>query len=210
MYAGILSIASIAPQEYAISAIAIALLMILSYKIVTNQKIISIVDKILNKSLEKTHLYKILKILIISVLFFSCLVVLLAFGSIYLSQRNANESQQNSNAALSLVLQAQKEFSEGHYENARKIYFKQLEESPDAPTSDQTKGMITATFYGQQLHRQGLDFLCNEYKHKARDFHGYMFAVHAHLRAIAVLEGPLFFYSSVERSHIQLRMFSRS
>ena len=44
--------------------------------------------------------------------------------------------------------------------------------------------MITATYYGQGLHREGLDYICGLYAKRGPGDFRYVFAVQAHLRAL--------------------------
>ena len=50
-------------------------------------------------------------------------------------------------------------------------------------------GYITATYDGQGQHRDGLHYICNLYKTKPPDSIEYRFAIHAHIRGIALKEG---------------------
>lgn len=186
----LINLAEKIPPEYGFSAIATALMMLIFYWIVTNPKIIDTANKTLNTRLTETNLYKFIRLAIILAFAFSISVIVLSFLTPVAIRLIQNEKINLENKSLSIALQAKEHFANHEYSEARRLYSKSLEvESPDEATAEEIKGMITATYYGEGLHRDGLKFICSQYKFKPKNSRSYLFAVHAHIRAIAVKEG---------------------
>jgi tetratricopeptide (TPR) repeat protein len=178
----LLSLAARISREFAFSAFALALLMLLSYWTINNPKVLKIVGDVLNKRLKESNLYKFIRLGIILVFTFSVLVVLLSFLSPLTTRLAENRS-------LELLVAAREKFSIKDYTEARVLYKNYLDINPDIAGADEIRGMITATYYGQGLHEEGLQFICKQYRGKAAADRVFLFNVHAHIRAISVAKG---------------------
>jgi tetratricopeptide (TPR) repeat protein len=77
----------------------------------------------------------------------------------------------------------------GKYAIARSMFKDSLLLESDQATADEIRGMVTATYYGEGLHQEGLEYICEQYKFKTANSHAFLFGVHAHLRAISVSSG---------------------
>jgi outer membrane protein assembly factor BamD (BamD/ComL family) len=170
-------------NEYHLSAFAVALLMVIFYGIVTNGKLIAVADRVLNKSLEATNLYKFIKLGIISVFAFSMTVVILAFVSPMITKEIDNRT-------LKILQEGRNDFDHKDFSGARSKFKKYSAlTSADDPNEDEVAGLITATFYAEKLHEEGLEFICENYRLRTKDDMRHMFAAHAHIRAIAISLG---------------------
>lgn len=172
-------------EQYAFSAFALALLMLLSYWTLNNHRVLQIIDRALNTRLSQTALYRFLRLGVILVFVFSATVVVLSFLAPWLMRAAENDS-------LAMVLYADEKFKTKDYARAREGYAKALKLNPDQPGADQIRGMVTATYYGQALHEPGLQFICEQYRHRPQGERPFLFAVHAHLRALAVKNGSVY------------------
>ncbi len=176
-------------RDYAFSAFVVALMMLLFYLIVTNKGLIRITDRALNKKLSGTLLYRVLRLGILLTFCFSALVVILAFITPVIWKSTQNR-------ALELVLKAEGTFARKDFENARKMYERSLVlTDPDTPDADEIRGMISATYYENGLHIEGLEFICDQYRYKPTFDRSFLFNVHAHIRKISVTKG----YAEAER-----------
>ena len=54
---------------------------------------------------------------------------------------------------------------------------------------DVVNGYITASYYGEGSHREGLNHICRLYDEREKDSVRYRFDIHAHIRRIALTEG---------------------
>lgn len=178
----LLSLAANISREFAFSAFALALLMLLSYWTINNPRVLKLVGEVLNKRLKESNLYKFIRLGIILIFTFSVLVVLLSFLSPITTRLAENRS-------LELLVAAREKFGLKDYTEARVLYKDYLDINPDIAGADEIRGMITATYYGQGLHEEGLQFICKQYRSKAAGDRSYLFNVHAHLRAISVAKG---------------------
>lgn len=178
----LLSLAARISREFAFSAFALALLMLLSYWTINNPRVLRIVGDVLNKRLKESNLYKFIRLGIVLIFTFSVLVVLLSFLSPLTTRLAENRS-------LELLVAAREKFGVKNYAEARVLYKDYLDINPDIAGADEIRGMITATYYGQGLHEEGLQFICKQYRSKAEGDRSYLFNVHAHLRAISVAKG---------------------
>jgi tetratricopeptide (TPR) repeat protein len=181
----LLSLVARIAEQYAFSAFALALLMLLSFWTINNQAVLRIVDRALNTRLTQTALYRFLRLGIILVFVFSITLVGLSFLSPWLMRVAENDS-------LAMVLYADDKFKAKDYGSAREGYARALQLNPDQPGADQIRGLVTATYYGQGLHEPGLQFICDQYRHRPPGERPFLFAVHAHLRALAVKNGSTY------------------
>jgi outer membrane protein assembly factor BamD (BamD/ComL family) len=78
----------------------------------------------------------------------------------------------------------------GQFALARTMFKDALLRESDYATADEIRGMVTATYYGEGLHQEGLEYVCEQYKFKTPDNRAFLFGVHAHIRAISVRSGP--------------------
>jgi tetratricopeptide (TPR) repeat protein len=170
------------PSEYAFPAFALALLMIFSYFIITNKAVLKVIDKSLNGKLKESNLYKFIRTLVILVFIFSMTIAILAFATPVLMRNTENQR-------IKLYIDAKNNFDAKKYSEARLLYQQSLALDPDQPSADQIRGMITATYYGQELHEDGLQFLCNESRSKQKTDHIFLFQIQAHIRALSVKKG---------------------
>lgn len=84
---------------------------------------------------------------------------------------------------------ALRELHHGNYPLSRKMYLRNLSLTSDHAKIEEIRGYITATYYGQGLHREGLQFICDSYRSLAKGDYRYLFNIHAHLRQIALKQG---------------------
>jgi tetratricopeptide (TPR) repeat protein len=187
-----LALAARIATEYAFSAFAIALLMLPSYWIITNKRVLKIIDTSLNARLTQTSLYRVLRLGIILVFIFSITLVVFSFIAPWLMRTAENKS-------LAMVLYANEKFKNKDYSAARASYAQALQMSPDQPGADQIRGLVTATYYTQGLHEPGLQFICNQYRHKTQSERPFLFAVHAHLRALSVKNGGIYAEAAAQK-----------
>jgi hypothetical protein len=87
------------------------------------------------------------------------------------------------------LLSAEEALHMGKYAIARSMFKDSLLLESDQATADEIRGMVTATYYGEGLHQEGLEYICEQYKFKTANSHAFLFGVHAHLRAISVSSG---------------------
>jgi tetratricopeptide (TPR) repeat protein len=167
------------PPNYKISAVALVLLFFTFWKISANSKILDIVNTSLNVRLQKNHLYKIIRLALLLAAIFSALIVIMAFLAPALQTiADSHKIDVASKAFTALT-------KDKDYPRARRYYKAELlNVREDEVKSEDIKGLITATYYGQRLHREGLDFICELYKTRAPGDYRYLFAIHAHIRAI--------------------------
>lgn len=78
---------------------------------------------------------------------------------------------------------------ERHYDEARTMLQNQLKSIKKQPLRDETIGLVTATYYGAGMDRDGLAFLCTAYGGLPADDHRFLFQAHAHIRRIREKEG---------------------
>ncbi|MES1264326.1 MAG: hypothetical protein ABUU24_01600, partial [Variovorax sp.] len=167
-------------REYGFSAFVLALLMLVFYWIVTNKQLIKVADKVLNQSLSASSLYRFIKLAIILVFIFSIVVAILAFATPVILRHTENRS-------LELVMQGRTAFEAKNYPEARDQLTKSLAlMNPDDPSAEEIRGLVTATYYVNDLHLEGLNFICEQYRYKPASDRSYLYSVHAHLRKIAV------------------------
>jgi tetratricopeptide (TPR) repeat protein len=152
------------------------------WRISANPNVIATIDRSLNGRLQKGHLFKIIRLVLLLAFGFSVIVVAFAFVS-PIAMRIADSKH------LDIASKAFENLRAQNYVDARRQYKRALEDATDESTSDKIRGMITATYYGQGLHREGLNFICEAYKARAVGDTRHVFAIHAHLRAIRRKEG---------------------
>lgn len=181
----LLSLLPKVPSEYALPAFCISLLTIAAYRTMTNKRVLALMDRSLNTRLKEHNLYKFIRLFIILIFVFCFATMIMAFASPLLGKFAQNKG-------LALFIQATSEFKNKNYTEARIGFSKSLELDPDQPNADQIRGLITATYYVENLHEEGLLFICDAYKHKLRTDRTFLFSVHAHLRAISLQKGAAY------------------
>lgn len=178
----ILSVLVDMPPMFKISGLAVALLFFVTWKMSTNPRVLELLGKSIVDRLQKIHLFRIARIALFLAFIFSVLVVALAFISpILLKLADAH--------SLDIGAKALQDLRAGNYGLSRRRYRQVLEAAPDETTAEEVRGMITATYYGQGLHQEGLEYICELYKGRAPADTRYVFAVHAHLRALGLKIG---------------------
>lgn len=183
------ALASRIPGDYAFSAFALALLMLPVYFLLKNPAVLQLIDRSLNVRLGRTHLYKFLRLGVLLVFVFSLIVAVLAFLAPVFMQEAQRRKVDAENRQIELYRSAQSRFDAKDLSGARELYQQALNISPDSPRADEIQGMITATYYGQGLHEEGLQSICDRYANRSTTDQRHVFAVHAHLRALALRQG---------------------
>jgi len=183
------ALAARVPSEYAFSAFALALVMLPTYFLLKNPAVLQLIDRSLNVRLGRTHLYRFLRLGVLLVFVFSLTVAVLAFLAPVVMQEAQRRKIESENRQIELYRVAQSRFDSKDLAGARALYQQALNISPDSPRADEIQGMITATYYGQGLHEAGLQSICERYAHRSAADQRHLFAVHAHLRALAIAQG---------------------
>lgn len=186
------TLASRVPSEYAFSAFALALLMLPTYFLLKNPSVLQLIDRSLNVRLGRTHLYRFLRLGVLLVFVFSLTVAILAFLSPVFMQEAQRRKIDAENRQIDLYRSGRSLFDAKDLPGARVLYQQALDISPDSPRADEIQGMITATFYGQGLHEEGLQSICERYANRSSADLKHLFAVHAHLRALAIRKGAAY------------------
>ena len=180
------------PTEYTFSAFALALLMVPVYLMTKNERVLLIIDKVLNKRLSQGNLYLFIRLAVMLVFLFSLIFVVLAFATPHISKYLDIRKTEGDQKQVELVLLAMEKFKNKDLAGAQPIFYNALVISPDSPRRDEIEGMITATYYGLGAHEGGLDFICNAYRNRQQADYRHMFAIHAHLRALSLSKGAAY------------------
>jgi tetratricopeptide (TPR) repeat protein len=182
------------PPAYKLSGIVICLFFFLIWRASANAAIIGVLDRSLNVRLHQGQLFRIIRISLLLMFVFSLVLIILVFVSPTIqywaeTARIVGFFDVNMAAREKEAQLAKDDLTAGRYPDARLHYQNAMNLSPNETEAEYLRGMITATYYGQGLHREGLQYICDLYKTKASDDTRYVFAVQAHLRAIALKEG---------------------
>jgi tetratricopeptide (TPR) repeat protein len=73
-----------------------------------------------------------------------------------------------------------------NYEAAREAFARLEQLSIDEITRETLAGLITATYYVQKRHEDGLNYICERYRRLAKTDSRYRYEVHAHVRRLAI------------------------
>lgn len=171
-----------APPAYRLSGAVVALFFFVVWRGSNNKQIINLLNRSLNNRLDSTQLLQVIRIILFAGFAFSTLLIILAFISPIIAKRFDAINVQHTAAALA-ALRASR------YEEARRLYRQELATAPDDVDADRIRGMITSTYYGQGLHREGLQYICEIYKGRSPEDHRYIWPIQAHLRRIRIKDG---------------------
>ena len=78
---------------------------------------------------------------------------------------------------------------EKNYRQAREDFRSVRRRVTTDHSRDVVDGLITASFYGEGRHREGLSYICELYRVRPLDSIRYRFDIHAHIRRIAIEDG---------------------
>lgn len=179
--------------SYKLSGVGLILFFFVARSLLANDSLIAVLDRALNVRLKNTHLFEILRLALLIIAIFCCLFITLAFASPlfihYLDKQKVEVAVSALTDLPAAYERAQEQLKAHNYLNARDIYLASLQQAPDEATAEQIRGMVTATYYGQGLHQEGLEYICSLYLGRAPSDRRYLFAVQAHLRAIGIRDG---------------------
>jgi tetratricopeptide (TPR) repeat protein len=189
------------PAPFKLAGIAILGYFFVIWKTASKSKLLDVIEGVLHKKLSEGYVYRFLRLSVFALLLFSLVLFALAFVAPNLGQFleikkieaekayaikvfESVEAVEESEAA-----KAKRLFQHGDYSASRGLFTKLLPQASEEGSAEYINGMITATYTGQHLYREGLQFICDLYSSRARGDRRYRFDVQAHLRGISRTEG---------------------
>ncbi|WP_332766003.1 hypothetical protein [Phenylobacterium sp.] len=179
---GFLQILAGAPAEYRLSGLIVVAFFFVVWRTSANPNVARIFDRAINEKVGKAQAYRLVRLVITVLFWFSVILTVLAFTAPMITNLL-------NTFKVGTIARAYEELKSGRYSQSRRLYESALAAGPDDATAEQIRGMITATYYGEGLHREGLEYICKIYGGRAPDDTRYVFAVQAHIRAISIRDG---------------------
>ena len=113
-----------------------------------------------------------------------------------------NISEKENEELKSTFNKALKIFKEDRDYELSKTYFINLSKEVKYNQSKENLiGLTTASYYGAGQHREGIKFICDQYKDRSKNDIRYRFEIHAHIRKIALIDGYKAAESFISRMH---------
>jgi tetratricopeptide (TPR) repeat protein len=148
--------------------------------------------RLFNDRLQAQQIYSLFRLLLVAVSSVLLVFTILIFTAPIVERLLSNQRLDIlAEAASDRADPALNALREGEYERSRELLLQELRglDASGARDKERLRGYITATYYGQGLHREGLQFICDAYRDYQEGDFRYLWPIHAHIRQIALTEG---------------------